>query len=132
MINVFTGVGRLTANAELKFLGSGTPVCNFSICINKSYKKDGDWKDKPNFFNCVIWGKYGEAMHRHLTKGRMIGITGELAQDTWEDSEGRKHQKISIVCNSVSLMAKPGDKSGGGKDAPSRESDYSSGDNPPF
>ena len=111
MINNFTGVGRMTANAELKYTGSGVACLKFSICINKSYMKGGEWVNKPNFLNCIIWGKYGETMQKHLTKGRQIGVIGELDQNTWTDNSGNRHSGINIIINSISLMAQP--KSGG-------------------
>ena len=111
MINNFVGVGRLAANAELKYTGSGVACLKFSICINKSYMKGGDWVNKPNFFNCIVWGKYAEVMQKHMTKGRQIGVTGELSQDSWTDNSGGKHYSVNIVVGSISLMAQP--KSGG-------------------
>jgi single-strand DNA-binding protein len=111
MVNNFVGVGRMTANAELKYTGGGVACLNFSICINKSYMKGGDWVNKPNFFNCVVWGKYAEAMQKHLTKGRQIGVIGELSQDAWTDGKGTKHSKVNIIVNSISLLALP--KNGG-------------------
>jgi single-strand DNA-binding protein len=111
MINNFTGVGRLTGNAELKYTSSGVACLKFSICINKSYMKGGEWVNKANFFNCVVWGKYAEAMQKHLTKGRQIGVIGELDYNAWTDGQGGKHHEITIVINSISLMAQP--KNGG-------------------
>jgi len=111
MINQFVGVGRTTADAELKFTGAGTPCLNFSLCINKSYMKGGTWENKANFFKCVVWGKYAEAMHKHLTKGRLIGVIGELSQDSWVDNNGGKHNSVNIIVKSISLMAPP--KNGG-------------------
>jgi single-strand DNA-binding protein len=111
MINNYTGVGRLTGNAELKYTSNGVACLRFSICINKSYMKGGEWVNKANFFNCVVWGKYAEAMQKHLTKGRQIGVIGELDYNTWTDGKGSKHHDVTIVINSISLMAQP--KSGG-------------------
>lgn len=116
MINNYTAVGRLTADAELKFLGSGTAVAKFSLCINDSYKKDGNWVDRPYFFNCVVWGKYAEAMSPHLTKGRLIGIEGKLTHNPWVDGNGSRHNDCSIVVASIHLFPKPGSgNSGNGK-----------------
>ena len=111
MINNFVGVGRITKNAELKYTQSGTAKTVFSICINKSFMRGGAWENKPNFFNCIVWGKYGEAMQKHLTKGRQIGVVGELDHNPWTDNSGVKHNDINIVIHSISLMAQP--KSGG-------------------
>src|SRR3972149_1363352 len=34
-------VGNLTRDPELKYLGSGTAVTNFSVAVNRTWKKDG-------------------------------------------------------------------------------------------
>ena len=73
-LNKFTATGRITANAELKYTQSGTACTTFSIAVNKSYKKDDTWEERVNFFNCTIWGKYGESMQKHLVKGKQIVI----------------------------------------------------------
>jgi single-strand DNA-binding protein len=106
-MNHFFGIGRLTRDAELKTIASGTPCVNFSICINKVWKKDGERQEKPNFFNCTIWGKYGESMHKYLTKGKQIGIEGELSQNTWTDSNGGNHSAVIITVNEISLLSSP-------------------------
>lgn len=116
MINNYVGVGRMTADAELKYTKGGIAKLNFSICINKSYKKGGEWENKANFFKCVVWGKYAEAMQKHLTKGRLIGVEGELNQDSWVDNNGGKHSAVNIIVKSISLMALP--KNGGGSHEP--------------
>ena len=140
MINNYTGVGRLTANSELKYTSSGVACLKFSICINKSYMKGGEWVNKANFFNCVVWGKYAEAMQKHLTKGRQIGVIGELDYNAWTDSSGGKHHDISIVVNSISLMAQPkngnaGSADTGGHEPPRQgqaDGSEDAPDNPPF
>lgn len=125
MINHYTGIGRLTAAAELNYTGAGSAVMKFSICINESYKKDGDWVEKPNFFNCVVWGKYAEAMQKHMTKGKRVGIEGKLQQNTWEDNKGSRHNDVSIVVSNIALLDSPkGDSNNGNK------AEHAGGDHP--
>lgn len=120
MINHIVEVGRLTADAELKYTGGGQAVAKFSICVNDPYKKDGSWVERPYFFNCVVWGKYAEAMHPHLLKGRLIGVDGKLTHNPWTDNNGSKHNDCTIVANSIHLFPKPG--SGNNKSEPQPES----------
>lgn len=97
--------GRLTKAAELKYLQSGTCVCNFSIACNDSIKSkedDNKWESRPDFFDCFIFGKYGESMHKHLSKGRLISITGRLKQDRWQ-KDGQTQSKISIKVAEIHL-----------------------------
>jgi len=114
-MNHFFGIGRLTGTAELKYTTNGSAVCKFSICISKKWKdKDGLLQEKPNFFNCILWGKYGESMSKYLTKGKQIGIDAELEQNTWTDSNGNNHSAVQLNVNEVSLLASPrGEKENG-------------------
>jgi len=132
MINNFVGVGRMTGDAELKYTKNQTAVLNFSICINKSYMKEGQWENKANFFKCVIWGKYAEVMHKHLTKGRLVGVEGELNQDSWSDNSGGKHSSVNIIVKSISLMALPknGGNNGSHEPSPDERGQYDSDGKP--
>jgi single-strand DNA-binding protein len=107
-MNHFFGIGRLTGTAELKYTSNGTACVKFSICINRLWKdKEGNRQEKPNFFNCVMWGKYGESMSKYLTKGKQIGIEAELEQNTWTDSNGNNHSAVQLTVNEISLLASP-------------------------
>ena len=131
-MNHFFGIGRLTRDAELKYLGgTGTPCVGFSICINKVWKKDGVRQEKANFFDCVLWGKYGESMHKYLTKGKQIGIEGELSQNTWVDNNGGNHSKVQIIINEINLLSSPKGKDDSAEPPPSKDSGPGN-DNIPF
>jgi len=96
--------GRLTRNAELKYVNNLT-ICNFSIACNYS-KKDvntGTWTTIPDFFDCVVFGAYAEAMAPHLTKGKPVIVQARLKQERWEKN-GETKSKISLVCNSIEFL----------------------------
>lgn len=95
--------GRLTRSAELKYGKNNNAVVTFSIANNESIKNaDGKWDSIPNFFDCVMFGKYAESMSKHLTKGRSINVTGRLKQDRWE-KDGQKMSKVTVRVMDVSL-----------------------------
>ena len=56
--------GHLTRDAELKVTKSGYPVVTFGMAVNERRKNSqtGVYDSIPNFFECVVHGKYGEAM----------------------------------------------------------------------
>ena len=94
--------GNLTKAAELSSWGNGTPYCRFTIANNESYKDDaGNWVDIPSFFDCIIKGKYAEAMHKHLLKGRWVLVEGHLKQNKWKDENGNNHYAINIVVDNL-------------------------------
>ena len=109
-INHVVLVGRLTRDAELKTIASGQAVCKFSIAVNRSKKNGEQWEDEPNFFDVVLWGRRGEALHQYMNKGKLVAIDGELRQDRWQQ-DGQNRSKVEIVANNIQLL---GGSGGGG------------------
>jgi len=96
-------IGRLTRDAELKYIAGGQAVCKFSIAVNRRKKSGDQWEDEANFFDIVLWGKQGESLQSYLVKGKMIGVDGELRQDRWQQ-DGQNRSKIEIIANYVQLL----------------------------
>jgi len=120
-MNHFIGIGRLTAAAELKYTAKGIACTKFSICITKTWRdSEGNKQEKPNFFNCVMWGKLGESIHQYLTKGKQVAIEAELSQDTWTDNSGANHSTVQLIVNELFMLASPRGEGGGA--APANES----------
>ena len=96
-------IGRLTRDAELKYLPSGAPVVAFSLAVNGS-ERDGDgWKDRASFFDMAYFGKPAEAVHPYLKKGQQVAVTAEAVQDRWE-KDGEKHQRVKFTVRSLQLL----------------------------
>ena len=120
-INSVTIIGRLTRNAELKYTTTGTAICNFSVALNKRYGSGDQKKESVHFFNIVLWGKAGEALSQYLTKGKQVGITGELDQQRWE-KDGQQHSQVKITAKTVQFLSNPKNESGAGKSTDSQGS----------
>lgn len=112
-------IGRLTRDAELKYLSSGSAVCKFSIAVNRRIKKGDAWEDEASFFNVVLFGKAGESINQYLTKGKQVAIDGELHQSRWE-KDGKTESRVEIYANNVQLL-------GGGKEGQEHGSSQSNG-----
>jgi len=94
--------GRLTANPELKQTTSGTPVCQFSIAINRKKSKDGE--QTADFINCVAWRERAELIVRWFKKGSSICVVGELQTRSWEDQNGQKRNVTEVVVSEVNFV----------------------------
>ncbi len=115
-INVVMLVGRLTRDAELKYTNTGTAVCNFSLAVNRRKRSGDQWTDEVNYFDIVLWGKQGEAIHQYLGKGKQVAVSGELRQDRWEQ-DGQNRSKVKITASNVQLLGgSSGASSGGTRD----------------
>lgn len=105
-INKVTIVGRLCKDAEYKSTTTGLSVVRFSIANTFGRKVGDKWQEEANYFDCVFLGTRAEGIHRYLTKGRQIAISGELRQQRWEQ-DGQTRTKVEIIVNELQLFAAP-------------------------
>lgn len=104
-INAVVIIGRLTKDAEIKTLPSGTTVAEFSIANNWSRKQGDQWKDEVSYFQVVKFSPGGLA--KYLVKGKQVGIAGELQQQWWE-KDGQKQSRVKIIAQKLQLLGGKG------------------------
>lgn len=116
MFNVVIA-GNVGKNAETKQVGQGS-VTEWSVAVEQRTKdgKSTTWVD------CALWGKRGEALARHITKGGKVCVSGEL---TTREHNGKTYLKLNA--NDVTLM---GGKSDGGQGYGQQSSGYGAGGRP--
>jgi single-strand DNA-binding protein len=120
-INVVVVTGNLTSDPELRETGGGTPVCKLRIAVNSSRKTpEGNWEEKPNYFDVTVWGAQGDNCAQYLSKGRPVAIDGRLRWREWEAKDGSgKRQGVDIVADSVQFLGGRQDgENGGGRFTP--------------
>jgi single-strand DNA-binding protein len=116
-INRVVITGNLTADPELRSTPSGTAVCNLRIACNTRRKENGEWVDKPNYFNVTVWGAQGENAARYLSKGRPVAVDGRLEWREYEAQDGSKRQAVDIIADSVQFL-NGGNGAGNGSEEP--------------
>jgi single-strand DNA-binding protein len=110
-INRVVLVGNLTKDPELRHTPSGTAVCKLRLAVNTRQKDpQGNWGDKPNYFDVTVWGNQGESCAQYLSKGRPVGVDGRLDWREWEAQDGTKRQAVEIIADSVQFL---GSREGG-------------------
>ncbi len=77
MLNRIVLIGRLTRDPELRYTSNGTPVCNFTLAVERSYTNRQGERD-VDFIKIVTWRGLAENCARHLGKGRLVGVDGSL------------------------------------------------------
>jgi single-strand DNA-binding protein len=123
-INRVVMTGNLTRDPELRATPGGMSVCSLRIACNTRRKgQDGQWEDKPNYFDVTVWGAQGENCARFLSKGRPVALDGRLEWREWQDKEGNKRQSVDIIADSVQFLGGRDDNSGGGENGFTARSD---------
>lgn len=127
MINKAILVGRLTADPELRFTQSNTPVCTMRLATNDSWfdKASGERKESAEFHRVVVWGPQAEPCEKYLKKGRLVYVEGSLQTKEWQDKDGVKRWTTEIRATSVKFLEfgdsqGQGDSQSSGEGRPSR------------
>jgi single-strand DNA-binding protein len=106
-------MGNLTRDPELRVTPKGTPICQFSLAINRQFKMEsGESREEVIFVDIEAWGKQGETIAKYMTKGRPLYVEGRLRLDQWEDKNTKeKRSRMKVVLEQFQFL---GDSRGGG------------------
>ena len=108
-------IGHLGKDPEIKYTPQGTPVARITIATNERWKdKDGNWQDRTEWHNVVLWQRMAEIAGEYLKKGRQVFIEGRLQTRSWDDKQsGQKKYMTEVVANDMILLGGRGE--GGGE-----------------
>ena len=106
-------MGNVTRDPELRYLASGSAVCELGMAMNRRYKdKDGNWVDEPTYVDVTLWARTAEIAGEYLSKGSPVLIEGHLKLDSWE-KDGKKNYKLKVVGDTMQLLGQRGQGGGG-------------------
>ncbi len=121
MLNKVCLVGRLTRDPELRYLGNGTPVANFTLAVNRTFKNRNGERD-ADFINIVVWRRQAENCANYIGKGSLVSIVGRIQTRSYDGADGQKRYVTEVVADEVQFLDS--------KNSRNRDSygDYSSND----
>ncbi|HZP16668.1 MAG TPA: single-stranded DNA-binding protein [Terriglobales bacterium] len=106
-INKVILLGNLGKDPEVKYTPQGKPVAKFSLATNERYKdKDGQWQDRTEWHNIVLWERLAEIAGEYLKKGSKVYIEGRIRTDSWDDKQsGQKKYMTTIIGQDLVLLS---------------------------
>ena len=124
-------MGNLTRDPELRVTPKGTPICQFSLAINRQFKMEsGETREEVIYVDVEAWGKQGETIAKYCTKGRPLYVEGRLRLDQWEDKNTKeKRSRMKVVLEQFQFLGDS--RGGGGGGAPVGGGEESPGGGPP-
>lgn len=116
MINKWIGMGRLTADPELRQTQSGVSSCNITVAVQRDFT-DGSGERQSDFINVVAWRQTAEFICKYFTKGNMIAIEGQLRTRTYDDKRypDVKHYVTEVYADKVSFCGGKNESGGAAK-----------------
>lgn len=96
-------VGRLTRDPELRSMGNGSNVANFSIAVNRNFKnKEGNYD--ADFFNCVAYRGTADFISKFFKKGNLICIEGRVQNRSYDAQDGSKRYVTEVITENVEFV----------------------------
>jgi single-strand DNA-binding protein len=113
-VNKVILIGNLGKDPELKYTPQGTPVARLTLATNERYKdKGGNWQDRTEWHNVVLWQRLAEIAGEYLKKGGKVYIEGRLQTRSWDDKQtNQKRYMTEVVASDLVLL---GGRSEGGE-----------------
>ena len=99
-------MGNLTRDPDYKQLTSGQSICKLSLASNRQFKnrQTGTMIQEVCFVDIDVWGAQADNCNQYLQKGGAVLVEGRLKFDTWQDQDGQKRSKHSIVADRVTFL----------------------------
>lgn len=121
MINKWIGMGRLTADPELKQTQSGVFTCTVNLAVQRDYS-DGNGERQTDFICVVAWRQTAEFLCKYFRKGSMIAVVGELRTRTYNDKRypDVKHYVTEVYADKVSFCGGKNESGGNNDPAPAQ------------
>ena len=126
MFNKVIMMGRLTRDPEVRYSNDNKAVANFTLAVDRRYKRDGD--PDADFFFCTAFGKTADFAEKYLKKGTKIVLDGHLQNDTYE-KDGQKKTTTKIMVDSCEFAES---KSQSNDTAPKQQTEADIMDELPF
>ena len=91
-MNNITIAGTIGRNAEIRRTQDGTPIASFSVAVSNGKDANGNWRDST-WLDCSMFGKRGETLAQHLTKGSKVAVSGKVSARA---HEGKAYLQIRV------------------------------------
>ena len=89
MLNSVSLTGRLTKEPEVFRTANELDIVRFTLAVNRVFKNKTGQRE-TDFIECVIFGKRALTFAGSTTKGSLLGISGRLSNNHFENKQGER------------------------------------------
>jgi single-strand DNA-binding protein len=108
-------VGNLGKDPEVRYMPSGSAVCNFSVATTESWKdkQTGEQQERTEWHRISMFGRLAEIAAEYLRKGSQVYLEGKIQTRKWQDKEGKDRYSTEIVADQMQMLGGRRDSGGG-------------------
>jgi single-strand DNA-binding protein len=104
-VNKVILLGNLGRDPEIRYMGNGEAVANFSIATSENWKdKEGNKQTKTEWHNIVMYRKLAEIAGEYLKQGSSVYLEGRLQTRKWQTKEGQERYTTEIVADEMQML----------------------------
>jgi single-strand DNA-binding protein len=92
-LNLVNLVGRVGGDPDVKYFDSGSVKCRLTLAVDRRSRNE----EQPDWFNLELWGKTAEVAANYVRKGSLIGVSGSLKLDHWQDRNTGADRSSPVV-----------------------------------
>ena len=101
---IITVVGNLTADPDLRYVGSGIPVASFTVASTPRTRnrQTNEWENGESMFiRCSVWREYAENVTESLAKGMRVVVTGRLQMHSYQRNDGTQGSALEMQVDEI-------------------------------
>jgi len=115
-------IGNVGSDPEIRAVGSGTRVAQFSLATSRNWTdQTGAKQEKTEWHRCVVWNSargsgLADVVEKYVKKGEKIYVEGEIEYRQWQDKDGQTRYTTEIKVKELMLLGGRAGGGGGGDD----------------
>ena len=98
-MNICIHSGRLTKDPDSRTTSSGTLVCDFSLAVDRKFKREG--QPNADFLNFTAFGKTAEFITTWCHKGTKLDVQSTLQNNNYQNRDGKTVYRNTLMVESV-------------------------------
>ena len=100
-------IGNLGKDPEKRYTPNGQAVTTVSLATTFRWKdKSGQFQERTDWHNLVIWGKQAESAKDILKKGDQVFVEGRIQNRSYDDRNGIKKYVSEVVALRVMKLGR--------------------------
>ncbi len=113
-VNKVIIVGNLGKDPEIRYLPSGSAICNITVATSRQWKDktSGERQEETEWHRITFFDRMAEIAGEYLKKGKSVYVEGRLKTRKYTDKDGVDKYSTDIIATEMQLLG--GREAGGG------------------
>lgn len=104
-------VGNVGRDPELRYVGSGIAVTDFSIAVTRKWTdQQGNRQETTTWWKVTCWRKTAEIVAQYVRKGKQVlVVASQIEAETYQARDGQSRTQLKVTADEVRLLGGRGD-----------------------